>query len=249
MTDKYRAEVSAQKIISRINNLLKNNPSSLLKKSWVINGFGGLQWNKRESDAIDFDQGFAYLSRSRVINFIDDETFEVTEYFDTFAPKFQAPPPLPIQIERQVENEAENMRNCYSWLYMFENTLRNFVFTSLKEEDGETWLDELSKPVRGEIKENKKKWMSEIPPRNSLELTMITTLGRIIGNKWNPIFKKRFKSLNPTSLKESLSRIEKFRNTIAHSRMLSEKESWIFYYEIGIVLSNIKTESSGNQKT
>jgi len=53
-------------------------------------------------------------------------------------------------------------------------------------------------------------------------------------------FKDEFKSTNPASLRESLSRIEGFRNTIAHSHMLTEVEFSNFYHEISKVLSSIK---------
>ena len=240
MMETYTAEVSARKIVERIKHLLAQGVPNPLKKEWVIRGFGGTLWNVRESGAIDFEAGFDYLSRCRVLNIINPETFEITEYFDTFAPKYHAPPPLPIQINRQIENEAENMQHCYYWLYIFENTLRNFIEESLKERYGERWYDELSKKVRDEIEKNKDGWRGGVPLRNPLEFSLLSTLHKIIMNKWNEVFKDKFENINPASLRESLNRIENFRNAIAHSRMLKKEEFEVFYYEIGKVLSSIK---------
>jgi hypothetical protein len=240
MGEKYTAEVSAMRVVERIKYLLARGTPTPLKREWIIKGFGGTLWNARENAVIDFDAGFNYLSRCRAIKIINVEEIEITEYFDLFGPKPHYPQPLPVQIERQIESEAENMQHCYYWLYTFENTLRNFIQTSLSERYGERWYDELTKRVRKEIEENRKKWHGGIPERNPLEFTSLRTLHTIILNKWEDIFKGKFKAIDPTSLRESLDRIEAFRNTIAHSRMLSDEESKVFYYEIKNVLSSIK---------
>lgn len=240
MIEKYTAEVSAGKIVERIKYLVRQGVPSSLRKEWVVNGFGGTRWNMRETDAIDFNAGFDYLNRCRAIKFSDSETFELLEYFETLVPKYQAPPPLPIQIDRQIGNEAENMQHCYYWLHIFENTLRNFLQKSLSEAYGENWHDQLSQKTKNEIDRNKGRWRGGIPPRNPLEFTTLSTLHNIIMNKWQEIFEAKFKNTNPTSLGESLNRIEEFRNTIAHARMLTEGESQVFYLEISRVLSCIK---------
>ncbi len=224
----------------KIKHLLAQGVQIPLKKKWITKGFGGTQWNDRETDAINFDAGFDYLSRCRVLNIIDAETFEITEYFDNFAPKYHTPPSLPIQINRQIENEAENIQHCYYWLYIFENTLRDFIQKSLSERYGENWRDELSQSVKKEIKRNQDRWHGGIPPRNPLEFSLLPTLHTIIMNKWKNVFKDKFENTNPASLKESLNRIEEFRNTIAHNCMLTEEESKVFYYEINRVLPSLK---------
>ncbi|MEM0049407.1 MAG: Swt1 family HEPN domain-containing protein [Candidatus Bathyarchaeia archaeon] len=165
---------------------------------------------------------------------------EVTEYFLTFVPKYHTPPPFPIQIDTQIEKEAENMRNCYHWLYIFENTLRNFIHNCLLERYGEKWFEELSQRVKKEIEENKKRWRGGIQPRTPLEFTTLPTLSNILMSKWSDVFQDKFKNTNPTSLKESLNKIEGFRNTIAHNRMLTEDESKVFYYEVKSVLSSLE---------
>jgi len=240
MVEKYTAEASARKIVERVKHLLQVDVPSPLKKKWIIEGFGGSRWNARESAAIDFEAGFDYLSRCRAINLIDEETFEITEYFETFAPRKHAPPPLPIQINRQIENEAENMQHCYYWLYIFENSLRNFIQKSLSEKYGDKWYDGLSQKVKNEIEQNKNRWHGGIPPRNLLEFTTLPILHSIIMKEWDSVFKYKFKNINPNSLNESFNRIEEFRNTIAHSRMLTEEESKVFYYEVNKVSSSIK---------
>lgn len=238
--EKYTAEVSARKIVERIKHLLGQGVAIPLKKEWVIKGFGGTLWNLREAGAIDFDAGFDYLNRCRAIKTIEREAFELTEYFETLTPKYHAPPPFPIQIDRQIRNEAENMQHCYYWLYIFENTLRDFIQNSLSGKYGEDWYNELSQGVKREIELNKGKWHSGILPRNRLEFTTLDELHSIIRNKWGDGFKEKFENIDQASLIESLKRIEKFRNTIAHSRMLTEEESNTFYYEIKRVLSSIK---------
>ena len=75
--EKYTVEVSVIKIEKRIKHLLGQGVLPPLKKSWVIDGFGGTLWNRRETDVIDFDAGLDYLGRERVINIIDKETFEL----------------------------------------------------------------------------------------------------------------------------------------------------------------------------
>lgn len=241
MAEKYLKEVSAAKIVERIKGLLSRGVSTPLRKEWVIRGFGGTQWNLRETSAIDFDAGFDYLSRCRAINIINEETFEITDYFETFAPRYPAPPPLPIQISKQIENEAEVMRHCYHWLFVFENTLRTFIQDSLSEKYGKDWCDKLSKKVKADIEKNKKNWCGGIPPRSPLEFTELPSLGNIIMSKWQDVFKDKFVNINPTSLEESLKKIEGFRNAIAHCRMLTEEQSRMFYYEVKRVLSSLKS--------
>lgn len=240
MIEKYGAELSASNIVDRIKRLIELGVSIPLKKEWVIKGFGGTQWNRRETDIIDFNAGFDYLNRCRAIKFINSETFELLEYFETLAPKYHVPPPFPIQINRQISNEAENMQHCYYWLHTFENTLRNFLQKSFLEKYGESWYDKLSPKIKGEIDRNKDKWRGGIPPRNPLEFTTLSALHNIIMSKWQEIFEAKLKDTNPNSIGESLNRIEGFRNSIAHTRVLTEQESQLFYAEISIVLSLIK---------
>ena len=132
------------------------------------------------------------------------------------------------------------MQQCYSLLYIFENTLRNLVKDSLTEKYGACWYDKLTDKVKREIEKNKKGWQGGIPPRNDLEFTLISTLHNIINSKWIDIFQDKFKNTNPTSLGESLRKIEEFRNTIAHTRMLTDEEFRLFHDEIRRVLSSIK---------
>jgi hypothetical protein len=240
MVEKYTTEVSVTKIVERIKYLVRQGVPSPLRKEWVANGFGGTRWNMRETDAINFNAGFDYLKRCRAIKVMDTETFELLEYFETFAPEYHAPPSLPIQIDRQISNEAENMQHCYYWLYVFENTLRNFVQGCLSETYGENWYDELSQKVRRGIEHNEKGWPGGIPPRTRLEFTTLSALRNIIMSKWKEVFEVKFGTTNPTSLGESLNRIEEFRNTIVHTRMLREDESRVFYSEISRVLSCVK---------
>lgn len=238
--EKYTVEVSATKIVERIKHLLGQGVQIPLKKTWVITGFGGTLWVTRESDAIDFGAGFDYLHRCRAIKVIDAETFELGPYFETLTPpKYPAPPPFPIQIDRQIRNEAENMQHCYYWLYIFENTLRNFIGDSLSAKY-ENWYDALSEKVKKNIERNKKKWPRGIPPRSPLEFTELSILHTTIEKEWDNVFKAKFEGISQASLKESLDRIEEFRSTIAHNRMLAEEESKAFYNEIKRVLSSIK---------
>ena len=232
--------MSARKIMERIKSLLADGVPSPLHKDLIIRGFGKFWWIPQESEVIDFEAGFDYLSRCRVLNIIDKERFEITEYFKTFAPKPTTPSSLDIQVNRQIRNEAENMQHCYLWLYIFENTLRNFVQKAMRNKYGKKWYDKLSQRTKNEIEENRSKWQGGIPPRNPLESSLLSTLHRIIMNKWEDVFKDKFRNMNPSSLRESLNRIEEFRNTIAHSRMLTKDEAKVFYYEVTKVLYSIR---------
>lgn len=237
---KYTVEVSAQKIKERINYLLNYGAPQPLKRELVINGFG-FKFNARETDVIDFKAGFDFLEKSRAIKFVDKEAFEITEYFERLTPsEYAAPRPLSIIIDEQIKKEAANMQQCYRWLHIFENSLRNLVKDSLTEKYGARWYDELTERVKREIKRNKEGWRGGIPPRNDLEFTLLSTLHNIINSNWKAIFQDKFKNTNLTSLGESLQKIEEFRNTIAHTRMLTEEEFRLFYDEIGRVLSSIK---------
>lgn len=178
----------------------------------------------RETSSIDFDAGFNYLSRCRVTN-ITDEKIETTEYFKTLAPKYHAPPPLHIQISKQIENEAEVTQRCYYWLFIFENKMRIFIQDSLSEKYGENWYNILSEKVKHKIEKNRKSWHGGVQPRSPLEFTELSSLGNIIMSKWKDVFENKFVNTNLTSLKESLKRIESFRKGIAHNRMLTEEES------------------------
>jgi len=238
---KYAVEVSAQKIKERINYLLNSGAPQPLKRKWVIEGFGQIRFIPRETDVIDFEAGFDFLEKSRAVKIIDEEAFEITEYFESLTPsEYAAPRPLPIIIDEQIEKEAANMQQCYYQLYKFENSLRNFVEESLTEKYGAHWYDELTERVKREIEKNKERWRGGIPPRNDLEFTLLSTLHNIINSKWTDIFHDKFKNTNPTSLGESLREIEEFRNTIAHTRMLTEEEFILFHDKIRKVLSSIK---------
>lgn len=237
--EKCTAEVSAIKIKERIERLIGQGVLFPLERKWVIEGFGGIQWNRRETDTIDFDAGFDYLARCRAIKFVDSEKFELTEYFETLIPKkYSTPLPLPILVDRQIRNEAENMQLCYYWLYVFENTLRNFIRDSLSEKY-ENWCEVLPNKVKEDMEKNKKRWRGGVPSRSPLEFTELPILHTIIQKNWEDVFKDKFESFDQASLKESLDRIEQFRNTIAHSRILTEEESTMFYYEIKSVLASI----------
>ena len=247
MEEKYTAEVSAQKIIERIKHLLAQGVPRPLKRKWVERGFGGTLWNVRETKAIDFEEGFKYLIRTRTIKPLDDERFELTPYFELFAPKYHKPPPLPVQVSKQIENEADNMKHCYRWLYIFENMLREFVLCVLREKYGDRWYEKISQGIRKEIERNKERWSGGIPARSPLEFTTLNHLHRIINSNWS-IFKDKIHKIDQPSFIESMKRIESFRNTIAHSRMLTEEEFKVFYYEIGRLLRSIFTSGNSLQK-
>jgi len=237
--DKYSAEVSAQKIKSRIDQLSSQGTPIPLKRQYAMEGFGGTRWSKWESNAIDFEAGFEYLVRCRAIQFIDDEQFETTEFFQHMTKKFDEPPPFPFQLKKQIVTEADNMHLSYHWLYIFENTLRSFVYDALIEHYEDKWYDKLSNPVKQKIKQNKARWQSGLKPRNELEFTELPNLSNIIKKEWTTLFGNNFKNIDQAELDQSLKKIEKFRNSIAHCRMFTEDEFREFYSEIQRIIKAI----------
>lgn len=64
--EKFSIEVSANKILGRIHQLLEEGTPVPLKREWVINGFSNL-WIKRHSERINFEGGFDYLFKQGLI--------------------------------------------------------------------------------------------------------------------------------------------------------------------------------------
>lgn len=99
MNKKYSAEVSSTKILERIMRLLEEGTPTPLDKDWIINGFAN-RWNKRHTDVIDFESGFDYLIKNKLISIKDGDillnpnpglTDNITQFKDTifFTPHSQ----------------------------------------------------------------------------------------------------------------------------------------------------------------
>ncbi|GEN54929.1 TIR domain-containing protein [Halobacillus faecis] len=77
MTDKLGSEVSANKISDRVNKLAREYNTNELKIDWIKIGYGGILWNIRETDIIDFNEGLKSLVRQGNISFVDQNRFRV----------------------------------------------------------------------------------------------------------------------------------------------------------------------------
>jgi len=128
--------------------------------------------------------------------------------------------------EKPFTPEEKIMAEAYLILHRLENTLRVFISEKLKEKYGHNWWDN---EIQSDIKqkcENRKKGEDDSPWHDVKNVGMIyyTTfkeLEKIIQKHWG-VFEPCFKDMRGAIGR--LSELEIPRNTIAHNRILEEKE-------------------------
>lgn len=120
-----------------------------------------------------------------------------------------------------LDNEIRVMSNAYSMLYNLENSLRMFVEKKLREEFGDQWWESgvTQRDIRQGAGERK-----AVEPDSNLSLinyTEFRDLRRIINNNWE-IFRDTFQS--QSGIVSRIEELESIRNTIAHTRLLSNDD-------------------------
>jgi predicted nucleotide-binding protein len=96
MVDRLSSEVSASKIIDRINTLASQYGTNEFKVDWIKGGYGRYLWNKRETDVIDFDTGLKYLIRQGNLTLVDQNRFRLNFFNNN------------EKINRREENQLDN---------------------------------------------------------------------------------------------------------------------------------------------
>ena len=130
---------------------------------------------------------------------------------------------IPFGVQRR--NNALEMARLYSVLFCFENEIRDFIRDTLREKDGEDWIDKLPPKIREHVGEGRKatalkdSWL-EGEKTDLLGFLEFGHLAQIIINKW-----EHFQVIPSQHwLKQRMDEIEKVRHFIAHNRMLLPSE-------------------------
>jgi hypothetical protein len=129
-------------------------------------------------------------------------------------------------VPESIRGSSIQMQRWYRILFVFENVVRDFIITRLKELDGEGWFEKrattsMKKKVSDrEMKEEKNQWHTG---RNKQPIFYLDfgDLGDIITNHWD-IFKDFFD--NQAWIVSRIQDAERTRNVIAHTNLLSSEE-------------------------
>jgi len=137
---------------------------------------------------------------------------------------FQVEHPI---IPRKLTSEAKSMSNVYPIIYVFENSVRNFILKVMEKAHGSNWWDKakISTPIKKKVldrkkKEHKNRWHDK-RGAHSIFYTDIDDLSCIITNNW-PDFENHF----PTQswIQSRIEIIEQSRNVISHNNPLSKDD-------------------------
>lgn len=137
--------------------------------------------------------------------------------------------PFPVNLR----NNALEMARLYSVLFAFENHVRDFIRTTLTENEGADWLKALPpkvlKHAEGRLATALDDSWLEGEKTDLLGYLEFGHLAQIIIHKW-----ESFESVIPSQhwLKQRMDELEKSRNFIAHNRMLLPSEFQRMYMYI-----------------
>lgn len=149
-------------------------------------------------------------------DFID---FKITEKFGKI-PEVTIDIPVTNHIIESFNNELPKMMSAYALLAAFENRLRFFISSLLKQNKGSDWWEtSVPKKVKDKIRTHRLDDLQIQLPKHNIQLTTFSDLIKIINNNWD-VFEEVFK--NQTHIKVNLESLEIPRNTIAHSNVLSK---------------------------
>ena len=116
------------------------------------------------------------------------------------------------------------MTASYRTLFILENHIRNFIEKKLMIKHGlEWWGKGISQSLQNKIDDRKKEelqfpWIVS-SNKNNLEYLSFPDLTKILINQWD-VFKEYLKNQNQIELR--LNELEEIRNSIGHSRTLTE---------------------------
>ena len=137
----------------------------------------------------------------------------------------------PFNISRR--NNALEMARLYSVLHCFENEVREYIRSTLTENDGLDWWSKLPPKMKKHAESRqatalKDSWL-EGEKSDLLGFVDFGMLSAIIIEKWD-----FFNNVIPSQhwLKQRMEELEKTRNFIAHNRMLLPSEFQRIYMYI-----------------
>lgn len=136
----------------------------------------------------------------------------------------------PFGVRRR--NTALEMARLYAVLFCFENEVRDYIRDTLKEKEGEGWIEKLPTKIKEHAEGRKAtalkdSWL-EGEKTDVLGFVEFGHLGQIIINNWEcfPVIPSQH------WLKQRMDEMEKVRNFIAHNRMLLPSEFQRLYMYI-----------------
>ena len=136
----------------------------------------------------------------------------------------------PFGVQRR--NNALEMARLYAVLFCFENEIREFIRETLRENDGEDWLDKIPPKILKHAEGRrstalKDSWL-EGEKSDLLGFIEFGHLAQIIIDKW------AYFQVIPSQhwLKQRMDELEKVRHFIAHNRMLLPSEFQRLYMYI-----------------
>lgn len=129
-------------------------------------------------------------------------------------------------LSKKIYDDSSDMTEVYQLLYIFENSVRNFITRVLSNKHGSNWWDnKVSVKVRGNVN-NRKAKEKQIPwhgrrGAHPLFYTNIDDLKSIITSNWSD-----FQSLLPNQewIKVLIGVIEPSRNVVAHNNPLHKDD-------------------------
>ena len=129
-------------------------------------------------------------------------------------------------VPESIRGGSIQMQRWYRILFVFENLVRDFIITRLRELDGESWFEKRATPTMKKKVENREKDEQKNQwhvGRNKQPIYYLDfgDLGLLITNHWN-VFKDFFD--NQAWIISRIQDAERTRNVIAHTNLLSSEE-------------------------
>jgi hypothetical protein len=125
-------------------------------------------------------------------------------------------------------NEVRSAAKCaevFKLFFVFENFLREFVLSTLVEDDKENWWNKVPKDVRDEVEkleqtEEIKAWMA-LGSRDKLALSTLPQLLRIMDERWKEEFAQ---IIRDKSLIQEARHVSHIRNAVCHMTEVPTEE-------------------------
>jgi hypothetical protein len=127
-------------------------------------------------------------------------------------------------LQNVIVDNARVMTTAYRTLFRLENLLRRFIESKLRSKHGQNWWDSrVSQNIKKEVDKVKKSesnlsWKVSAS-EHITDYLLFEHLGLIITTNWD-VFKSVFHSQG--RIAHRLAELESMRNSIAHTRMLSQ---------------------------